>query len=324
VTAELEISGGRGGGERYDRCLGGSQVVAAIRTLARSRVAVNLHRRHSPDRGLSSTLLSRIAVAAVATVVGLIVLCVVMGAVTGPYLSQPAAARTAAPSAAGVSQMSYAPLQPTLIAVGPSSGTHSRESGGPGSTTTAPRGSTPADTFGPGLGGIPIVALRAYRLAASRADRLNPSCGITWPLLAAIGRVESNHGRFAGAILHADGASTPKIIGIPLDGPGTALIRDTDHGRLDGDVVYDRAVGPMQFIPSTWAEFSVHANGDHVPDPFNIFDAAALPQSTSAAPGATSRPRPARSGRCSPTTTPAPTWTACLDWRRRTQPACLE
>ncbi len=36
----------------------------------------------------------------------------------------------------------------------------------------------------------------------------------------------------------------------------TRLIGDTDGGALDGDPVVDRAVGPMQFIPSTWARWS--------------------------------------------------------------------
>jgi hypothetical protein len=123
--------------------------------------------------------------------------------------------------------------------------------------------------------GIPSTALSAYQNAAARETARKPECGITWPLLAGIGRVESNHGRFAGAELHADGVSTPRIIGIPLNGNGTALIRDTDGGRLDGDTVYDRAVGPMQFIPSTWASWGVDANGDGLKDPFNLVDAAA-------------------------------------------------
>jgi PKD repeat protein len=74
--------------------------------------------------------------------------------------------------------------------------------------------------------------------------------------------------------LYSDGTSAPRIIGIPLNGDGTALIRDTDHGALDGDTVYDHAVGPMQFIPSTWATWGVDGNGDGVISPFNIYDAA--------------------------------------------------
>jgi membrane-bound lytic murein transglycosylase B len=123
--------------------------------------------------------------------------------------------------------------------------------------------------------GIPTTALEAYRRAARRSVASDPRCHLPWPLLAAIGRVESDHGRFATAVLRSDGTSTTKIIGIPLNGVGTALIRDTDHGSLDGDSVFDRAVGPMQFIPSTWANYAVDGNGDHRADPFNIYDAAA-------------------------------------------------
>ena len=145
-------------------------------------------------------------------------------------------------------------------------------------TPGAPASSTPV-AAGPASAlaadGIPQTALLAYEQAALWEDGVNPACGITWPLLAGIGRVESDHGRFAGAVLHTDGTSSPPVIGIPLDGKGTALILDTDHGRLDGDTVYDRAVGPMQFIPSTWTGYGVDANHDGVADPFNIFDAAA-------------------------------------------------
>jgi hypothetical protein len=123
--------------------------------------------------------------------------------------------------------------------------------------------------------GIPQTALLAYTEAAARADASYPSCALPWPLLAAIGRVESDHGRAGGAVLYSDGTSSRKIIGIRLDGTRAALIRDTDHGRLDGDTVYDHAVGPMQFIPSTWARYAADGNGDGVRDPFNVFDAAA-------------------------------------------------
>jgi membrane-bound lytic murein transglycosylase B len=52
-------------------------------------------------------------------------------------------------------------------------------------------------------------------------------------------------------------------------------ILDTDGGAFDGDTVYDRAVGPMQFIPETWRIWAVDASGDGVADPHNIDDAAA-------------------------------------------------
>jgi hypothetical protein len=123
--------------------------------------------------------------------------------------------------------------------------------------------------------GIPLTAVDAYKRAAAREAKLNPTCGIPWTLVAAIGRVESDHGRFNHAILRVDGTSLPKVIGIALDGTRSALIPDTDHGLLDGDPVYDRAIGPMQFIPSTWARYGVDGNDDKIIDPFNIYDAAA-------------------------------------------------
>jgi hypothetical protein len=123
--------------------------------------------------------------------------------------------------------------------------------------------------------GIPSVALQAYRSAQSTMAVKKPGCGLRWSLLAAIGRVESNHGRFGGAQLRADGTGTKPIRGIPLDGrPGVATIRDTDGGQLDGDARYDRAVGPMQFIPSSWRFAGADGNGDGKKDPDNIFDAA--------------------------------------------------
>ena len=99
--------------------------------------------------------------------------------------------------------------------------------------------------------------MQAYQAAAAAAD-----CGIPWTLVAAIGRVESDHGQFAGATLLSDGRSDPPIVGIPLDGrPGVAEIKDTDGGKWDGDKTFDRAVGPMQFIPSSWATFGWTATG---------------------------------------------------------------
>lgn len=126
------------------------------------------------------------------------------------------------------------------------------------------------------LGGeISRTALDAYWRAAAITNAGRPGCGIDWALIGAIGRVETNHGTYGGAVLAPDGSTTPTIIGIALDGSrGTARVADTDGGALDGDPVVDRAVGPMQFIPGTWRAFAADGNGDGVADPHNIYDAA--------------------------------------------------
>jgi hypothetical protein len=124
--------------------------------------------------------------------------------------------------------------------------------------------------------GIPVRALEGYRQAATVTNAADPSCHIDWALLGAIGRVESNHAQFGGNQLDAAGNAQPGIIGIPLDGSnGTARITDTDHGVLDRDTTFDRAVGPMQFIPGTWRAAGVDGNHDGVKNPENMADAAA-------------------------------------------------
>ncbi len=122
---------------------------------------------------------------------------------------------------------------------------------------------------------LPLVVFEAYLRGARNAAADSPGCNITWPLLAGIGRVESRHGTFGGNQVLPDGSITGQIIGIPLNGENdTRLIEDSDGGALDGDPEFDRAVGPMQFIPTTWAAFASDGNGDGIADPHHLFDAS--------------------------------------------------
>ncbi len=122
---------------------------------------------------------------------------------------------------------------------------------------------------------IPDRALLAYAAANLQLRQEQPSCALGWNTIAAIGLVESGHGTHAGSAIGPDGVARPAIIGMRLDGTqGTAAIRDTDDGVYDGDTQWDRAVRPMQFIPSSWATSGADGNGDGIKDPGNIDDAA--------------------------------------------------
>jgi len=146
----------------------------------------------------------------------------------------------------------------------------------PGAIAPAvPDGAADATVAGASTSGIPSAALSAYQRAAQIIDAADTTCNIPWELIAAIGRVESNHGQYAGNTLNTEGVSVPGIFGPTLDGKnGTQAITDTDGGQLDKDPVYDRAVGPMQFIPSTWSSVKVDADGDGQRNPQDIDDAS--------------------------------------------------
>lgn len=125
-------------------------------------------------------------------------------------------------------------------------------------------------------GRIPAPALRAYAAADLRLRAEQPECELSWATLGGIGFIESQHGTYGGNALGADGRPVNgPIVGVALDGEGpVAAIGDTDGGALDGDTTWDRAVGPLQFIPATWRRWGADGDGDGAADPQDIDDAA--------------------------------------------------
>jgi membrane-bound lytic murein transglycosylase B len=120
---------------------------------------------------------------------------------------------------------------------------------------------------------VPAPALSAYGSAVLAAPR---GCDIGWTTLAGIGWVESQHGTIDDRVLGDDGRPSEPILGPALDGQQFAAIRATPQSTaMHGNPIWDHAVGPLQFIPSTWQRWQRDGDGDGVKDPHDIDDAAA-------------------------------------------------
>ncbi|ORV99066.1 lytic transglycosylase domain-containing protein [Mycobacterium kyorinense] len=121
----------------------------------------------------------------------------------------------------------------------------------------------------PGALGIPSMALSAYRNAERMMANAYPNCGISWNLLAGIGRIESMHAN--GGATDARGTAVRPIYGPALDGtlPGNEVIVQSS---APGRVTFARAMGPMQFLPGTWARYASDGDGDGIADPQNLYD----------------------------------------------------
>jgi hypothetical protein len=113
------------------------------------------------------------------------------------------------------------------------------------------------------------VLAAAYRSAVLGVAA---SCHLGVWHLAAIGQLESGSVGGRSVVRHR---VSPAIYGPLLDGGPFAVVVDSDGGRVDGAGDYDRAVGPLQFLPGTWRWAGRDGDADGIRDPPNVFDAAA-------------------------------------------------
>jgi len=136
-------------------------------------------------------------------------------------------------------------------------------------TSSAPPPSVVVNS--PGALRIPAIALSAYRNAERMMAAAYPACGVSWNLLAGIGRIESLHAN--GGATDSQGTAVQPIYGPTLDGtlPGNEIIVQS---RTSNRVQYARAMGPMQFLPGTWSRYASDGDGDGKADVQNVYDAS--------------------------------------------------
>lgn len=219
---------------------------------------------------------TRVVVALIGVLISLGAPVVVLGAGAVPTVDGHAVGPLADPAGLGVTGALPGDALPggavpgEGVPVGPSTGTPVDVVPGDPIVTAQPGIPTPSN-LADGPLGIPGAVLDAYQFAQRTLVAIRPGCHLSWAVLAGIGRIESNHA--SDGRVDAFGNTLGPILGPRLDGsPGMAAIPDTDHGKLDGDTVWDRAVGPMQFIPTSWRAYGVDGNGDGVANPNNVYD----------------------------------------------------
>jgi membrane-bound lytic murein transglycosylase B len=218
------------------------------------------HRATLRQRAIHTTRNSTLSVAAITS---LVLACAVSGEAHRILPPTPALPRIAMTAVAVDAATGRELSGPAVVAVTrPAAGLHvaaaTKSAPPPASVVNSPRAP-----------GIPSMALAAYRNAEQMMATSNPDCGVSWNLLAGIGRIESGHAN--GGATDARGTAVQPIYGPALDGtlPGNETIVQSS---VAGSVTYSRAMGPMQFLPGTWARYAADGDGDGVADPQNLYD----------------------------------------------------
>jgi membrane-bound lytic murein transglycosylase B len=184
-----------------------------------------------------------------------------------------AAAQTVmAPRALEAGPVEHSSVEPSLVQQAPAPSTRAAPEQ-PATQPGPPRVDETWTADNAARAGIPVPALRAY----ANAQLSEPEgCEVGWTTLAGIGWIESQHGTLEGRTLGDDGHASTPILGPALDGdPYAAIPATPETTRWHGDPDWDHAVGPMQFIPSTWEQWGADGDGDGVADPNDLDDAAA-------------------------------------------------
>jgi membrane-bound lytic murein transglycosylase B len=199
----------------------------------------------------------------VSAIAPLVIACAVGGAAPQWPARAPALPRVAIASVTARAGVGSEVSGPAVVAVRqPDASLHIAAT-----TKSAPPPATVVNA--PSALGIPSMALVAYHNAEQQMAATNPDCGISWSLLAGIGRIESGHAD--GGATDARGTAVKPIYGPRLDGtlPGNQVVVENSAG---GQISYARAMGPMQFIPDTWVRYAADGDGDGVADPQNLYD----------------------------------------------------
>ncbi|OXM68189.1 C40 family peptidase [Amycolatopsis thermalba] len=108
----------------------------------------------------------------------------------------------------------------------------------------APReqGQSELEKWAAGLSGpldIPERALIGYATGELTLREEDPGCHLSWVTLAGIGKASSNHGRFGGGSLDANGTLTKALGAVPLTGAA-------------GEAATEPRGGPMQLTQAEW------------------------------------------------------------------------